>query len=160
MKPTRLHYFYAQNWPAWIWFTVVPLIPVLVAARALGTPADLSTFGPESRSYLFLLGISWLLGYLVGGLVGWFILGPLYHYRAEINGYPFRSGDRVEILVGARRGCVLRVAEVREERGEVRIEPPESAGRKEKTVFHFAQIIKVDGVEPSVPAERPYSTDG
>lgn len=144
--PTRLHYFYAQNWPAWIWFTVAPLVPVLVVARALGTPPDLSAFGPEARSYLFLLGVTWLLGYLVSGLVGWFIFGPLYHYRAEVNGYPFRPGDRVEILVGPSRGRVVRVADVWEQRGEVRVEAPESAGGKKRTVYQFTQVIKVNGV--------------
>jgi hypothetical protein len=133
---------------------------VLIVARALGTPPVLSTLGPEARSYLFLLGITWLLGFCVGGLVGWFILGPLYHYRAELNGYPFRAGDRVEVLVGANRGHVVRVAEVWEQRGEVRVELPESASRKEKTVFHFAQVIKVNDAEPSVAADRPQAAGG
>jgi hypothetical protein len=159
VKPTRLHYFYAQNWPAWIWFTAIPLLAVLLMAKALGTTPDLSALEVEAKSYLFLLGITWLLGFCVAGLVGWFILGPLYHYRAELNGYPFRPGDRVEILVRANRGRIVLVAEVRDWRGDLRVILPESASRKGKTMFHFAQVIKVNDAEPSVAADRPQAAE-
>lgn len=106
MKPTRLHYFYAQNWPARIW-----------SHLALSTTTVLNSTGI------------------------------------------FFSRD-VEILVGAMRGRVLRVAEVWEQRGEVRVELPESAGRREKAAFHFAQVIKVHGAESSSAADRPHSARG
>lgn len=155
-----MHYFYAQNWPAWIWFTVVPLLCVLLMASALGTPPDISALGAEAKSYLLLLGITWLLGYCAAGLVGWFILGPIYHYRAELNGAPFQTGDRVQILVGQNRGRVVRVAEVRDWRGDLRVDLGELANRKGKTMFHFAQVIKVDDAEPSVAADRPQVAGG
>ena len=123
-------------------------------ASALGTPPDLSTLGAEAKSYLFLLGITWLLGLCVAGLVGWFILGTLYHYRAEFNGYPFRPGDHVEILVGANRGRVVQVVEVWDWRGNLRVDLGEFARPGARTYFHFAQVIRADDAEPHVRAAR------
>jgi hypothetical protein len=144
MKPTRLHYFYAHNWPARIWFGLFTFGPVLLMAGALGTPPpDLLGLGADAKRYLFLLGITWLLGFFGGGLLGWFILGPLYHYRAELNGYPFQTGERVQILVGAKRGRVARITEVREVRGEVCVELPESGGHN--YAFAFTEVIRVPG---------------
>jgi hypothetical protein len=155
MKPTRMHYFYAQNWPAWIWFTVAPLLCVLIMANALGTPPHLYALGVEAKSYLFLLGLAWLLGYLVAGLLGWFIFGPVYHYRAELNGAPFQPGDRVQILVGRDRGRVVRVAEVWDWRGDLRVDLGDLAGRKRRTIFGFAQVIRATDAEPPVAADTP-----
>jgi hypothetical protein len=143
VKPTRWHYFYAQNWPAWIWFTVVPLLPTLPMAYALGAPPGLSSFGTEAKNYLLLLGVTWFLGLCIAGLVGWFILGTLYQYRAELNGYPFQVGDRVEILVGANRGRVATVAEVWDWRGNLHVDLGEFGKPGAKTQFHFAQVIKL-----------------
>ena len=148
MKPTRSHYFYAQNWPAWIWFTVVPLLPALLVAIALGTPPDFAAPGSEAKSYYTLIGITWLLGLCVAGLVGWFVLGTLYQARAEINGYPFHAGDRVEILVGANRGRVVRVVEVWDWRGNLRVDLGEFARPGARVHFHFAQVIRADDAGP------------
>jgi len=153
MKPTRIHYFYAQNWPAWIWFAVAPLLGVLIMASALGAPPDLTTLGAEAKIYFFLLGLAWILGYLAAGLLGWFLLGPIYHYRAELNGAPFQPGDRVQILVGRDRGRVVRVAEVRDWRGDLRVDLGELADLKGRAIFHFAQIIKVTNAEAPVAAD-------
>ncbi len=152
MKPTRMHYFYAQNWPAWIWFALAPLLCVWIMASALGPPPDFSTLGAEAKSNLVLLGFAWLLGFLVAVLLGWFIFGPIYHYRAELNGAPFQPGDRVQILVGRDRGRVVRVAEVWDWRGDLRVALGDLAGRKGRTIDDFVQVIKVTDAEPPAAA--------
>ena len=91
--------------------------------------------------------------FLCGGTAGPFILGPIYHYRAEQNGAPFHTGDRVEILVGANRGQVAQVAEVWEWRGDLRVDWGPSVARKGRTIFGLAQIIKVCDDEPPVAAD-------
>jgi hypothetical protein len=155
MKPTRAHYFFAQNWPTRIWIVSVPSLFVVLMARALGPVPEMAGFEAEARNYLFLLGIALLLGFCMVALTGPFILGPLYHYRAELNGAPFQMGDRVEVLVGANRGQVARVAEVWEWRGDLRVEWSSSVARKGRTIFHCAQVIKVRDAEPPVSADAP-----
>ena len=133
----------------------VPSLFVLLTARALGPAPEIAGFEADARSYLFLLGIALLLGFCAVALVGPFILGPIYHYRAELNGAPFQTGDRVEVLVGANRGHVARVAEVWEWRGDLRVDWGTSVARKSRTIFHLAQVIKVGDAEPPVAADAP-----
>jgi hypothetical protein len=90
----------------------VPSLFVLLMAKPLAPAPEIAGFEGETKSYLFLVGIALLLGFCVVALVGPFILGPIYDYRAELNGVPFQAGDRVGILVGANRGHVARVVEV------------------------------------------------
>jgi len=165
MKPTRVHYFYAQNWPARIWIVIIPSLCVVLMARALGTPPKIGGFQADARSYLILLAIAWLLGLCVAALLGTFILAPLYRYRAQLNGYPFQPGDRVEILVGASRGRVVHVVEVCDWRGSLRLDLGELASPRARTSFHFAQVIKATDAEPpdpaqALPVERRWTEDG
>ena len=132
---------------------VIPSLFVAFMAWALGPAPEIAGFEPEAKSYLFLLGIALLLGFCVVALTGPFILGPIYHYRAEQNGAPFHTGDRVEILVGANRGQVAQVAEVWEWRGDLRVDWGPSVARKGRTIFGLAQIIKVCDDEPPVAAD-------
>ena len=133
MKPTRAQYFFARNWPARILVVIVPLLFAYLMARGLGPVPRLAGLGPEARSYLLLLGIALLLGLCVVALLAPFVLGPIYHYRAELNGAPFQAGDRVEILVGANRGQVARVVEVWDWRGNLRVEWDARVTRRNRT---------------------------
>lgn len=153
VKPTRLHYFFAQGWPATILLVVVLSIFVSLAVLALGPAPQLVGFGAEARSYLFLLGIALLIGLCVSALLGPFILGPIYDRRAALNGAPFHIGDRVEVLVGRNRGSVARVSEVWESRGSLRVEWDNSVARQGRTTFGFAQVIKVSEADLPVASD-------
>lgn len=154
MKPTRIHYFYAQNWPARILFWMFPMLCAVLMAIALGAPPNLHDFGADARSYLLLIGLAWLIGYFVAPLLGWFILGPIYHHRAELNGAPFQAGDMVELLVGRERGQVVRVAEVWDWRGDLRVDLAAVPGRSASAIFAFTQVMKASDAEPPVAPER------
>ena len=153
MKPTRLHYFYAQKWPIWIWIICAPLLCVALMASALSPPASFSPTEPETRSYLFLLAIAALLGWAAGALVGKFVLGPIYFHRAQLNGAPFQPGDRVEILVGPNRGRIVQVLESWHWRGTAKVDLGEGAApiRKNtfssKDIFEETQLLKVADAE-------------
>lgn len=122
MKPTRLHYFYAHNWPARLWVLAVPFAGAGLMAAALGPVPDLATpLSRAARGYLLLLALGALLGYFIGGLLGVFVLGPLYHHRSQSNGAPFVVGDRVLVLRGRDRGQVLAVMESLDYRGTMRL---------------------------------------
>jgi hypothetical protein len=164
MKPTRLHYFYAYNWPKWLWITLVPLACVALMAGALGPPPALLPPGAEGKGYLLLLGLAWLLGFTGGLLPGWFILGPIYFHRAQLNGAPFHPGDEVEILVGRCRGRVVRVLDAENWQGSVRVDLGEAErGRRSRLwtgdIFQPTQLLKVArGTQASAAAAEPPPT--
>lgn len=154
MKPTRLHYFYAYKWPVWIWIIVVPMLFVAFMARALGSPPALSTLEPDSKSYLLLIGLAWLLGMASCSLVGPFILGPVYFHRAQLNGAPFQVGDPVEILVGPNRGRVVRVLEPLDGRAMVKVDFAEPPGLKQKRTFRAGDTFEETQLLKVVDAEQ------
>lgn len=109
MKATRIHYFYAQDWPTKIWFGAVMLLCVMVAVRAADpTVAALNDWW-MALWLLVIIAISLLIGFFSALVLGWFILGPLYYDRMLKNGGPFKVGDLVQILAGHHRGRVVRV---------------------------------------------------
>jgi hypothetical protein len=142
VKLTWVHHFFARNWPARLFAVAVPSLFVVMMAKLLGPAPEIVPFEAEAKSYLFLLGMALLLGLCVVALAGPFILGPIYHHRAELNGAPFLPGDHVTILVGPNEGQVAHVAEVWEWRGDLRIKWEPSAPRKGKTIFQFVEVIK------------------
>ena len=133
----------------WIWIVAVPSLCAILMACALGPAPGIAGFERDAKDYLYLIGIALLLGICVAALTGPFILGPLYHYREELNGYPFQPDDAVELLVGANRGRVARVVEVLEGRGVVRVDLGEFATPGAKTLFRIAQVIKVTKMGPA-----------
>jgi hypothetical protein len=118
MTPTRAQIFYARNWPMRLWFSIVPVVLGTFLARTYGLKPGMLR---EPRGW-GTAALCWLLGLLVSALTGWFILGPAYYARGITNGAPYQVGDTVRILVGRNRGQILRVAEVPEERDQVRVE--------------------------------------
>ncbi len=142
MKYTRAQCFYARDWLAWIWIVIFPALSALLMAVALGPAPPLGDFDADAKMYLTLLGISLLLGACVAALLGPFILGPIYHRRAVLNGYPYRPGDRVEILVGANRGCSVTVLEVRDWRGDLCVDPGGFVAPKGRTRFTYTEVMK------------------
>ena len=123
MKPTRAHYFYANNWPQRIWLVAWPLAAAGLMILVLGPAPDMSTpLSRDARGYLKLLGLAAAIAFLLGGLIGVFVLGPMYWHRAQLNGVPFAPGDRVEILAGRDRGRIATVAEYNDYRMYVKLE--------------------------------------
>ena len=105
VKPSRLQYFFARDWPTKIWLAGVPLLCGLIAAGYC-----YPTF--KSSGIFLSIGIillAMVLGFFASIPVGWFVLGPLYFDRSRKNGEPFRDGDMVQILVGPHRDQVVRV---------------------------------------------------
>jgi hypothetical protein len=155
--PARAHRFFARNWLQWIWMLAFPALAALLMASALAPVPELAGFGPDAKAYLLLIGIALALGLCFAALLGPFVLGPIYHWRAEVNGAPFQPGDRVEILVGANRGRVARVAEVWDWRGSLRVEFAEPVFRKERSIFALTQVLKVGRTDPLASAGAPKS---
>lgn len=145
--PTRAQRFFAGNWLPRIWMAAFPALAALLMAGALGPAPELAGFGRDARAYLLLIGIALALGICVAALLGPFVLGPIYHWRAEVNGAPFQPGDRVEILVGANRGRVARVAEVWDWRGSLQVEFTEPVPRRDKTSFALTEVLKIGAAE-------------
>jgi hypothetical protein len=150
MKLTLMQQFFAGDWPARIWFTALPL---LFAAGIVCMCQPSWTLLTNWKSLLGLLAvgvISLLLGLLASVLVGWPILGPLYHDRGLKNGGPFREGDRVLILTGPHKGRTVRVYS--QWQGDtVRVELGDLEKETCKDIFSPTQLLRAD----ANPAEKP-----
>lgn len=110
----------------------------------LGKPAlDTAVFQDIAGWLLALFAASLTLGWFTALLVGWVVLGPLYHERALKNGAPFEVGARVHILTGPYQGRVACVYAAWQQ-GEVRVECGEEAKRKFQDVFSPVEILRVD----------------
>lgn len=153
MKATRIHYFYAQDWPIKIWFGFVLLFCVVLAVRASHpTMAAMADW----RVLLWLVAtvvLALLLGFFMAILCGWLILGPLYYARLLKNGGPFKVGDHVEILYGPHRGRVVRVYSLWQGDG-VRVKLSEQEKETFKDVFGGTKLLKARGAESTIDTER------
>lgn len=153
MKATRIHYFYAGDWPVKIWFGFVLLFSVVLAVRASHpTMAALADW----RVLLWLVAavvLALLLGFFVAVMCGWLILGPLYYARLQMNGGPFKVGDHVEILYGPHRGRVVRVYSLWQGYG-VRVELGEKEKETFKDVFGATKLLKAKDAESTIEADR------
>ncbi len=148
-----MHYFYARKWPVWLWMILIPLSCTVLMSGLLGSPPSLSPLTPEAKSYVLLLALAWMFGWAGGALVGPFILGPIHHHRAQLNGAPFQTGDLVQVLVGPYRGRVTRVLEPLDGQGLVKVDLAQQAQRSWKSRFwcgnrfEETQLLKITAAE-------------
>ena len=159
MKPSRIHYFVAGDWPSKIWATV---FPVGFACFAASSCWQLLLSPTRWTDPLFVLGylVSFaLLGYFVSILVGWPILGPLYYARSLKNGEPFHIGDKVQVLSGPHRDRIVRVVnvfDIADWAGGHRIEVELGAAVKEDhRVFRSTQVLRVESAQHAEETREP-----
>jgi len=142
MSASRRQELIAQNWPA----KILLFTTTLVSALAIGGYSLLSAGRPDGvTDRLALAGYiaaAAALGYLVGGLMAVFILGPLYYQQSLDNGAPYEPGDRVRLLVGRRRGQIVRVYGVWAERNQVRVELGDAERDAVTDVFSYYQVCR------------------
>lgn len=148
MKPTWAHYFFAQEWPARIWMSMFPISFGTIAAILGWLTLEFLRSWTEVLLFAAYVGLVAALGWFVGILVGWFVLGPLYFDRSIKNGEPFQPGDLVHILVGPYRDRIARVYstfEVGSFAGahRVRVELGERKKDDWKDVFSSYQILRI-----------------
>jgi hypothetical protein len=109
MKPGRLHYFFAREWPEGLTCLVVftLLVPWFVAGMHIH-PAE---WGNRTNVVWILIQIPIVLTLAVFAAVfiALCVWVPIHERRASINGAPFRCGDRDRILVGKYRDRVVLV---------------------------------------------------
>jgi hypothetical protein len=145
MKATRIHYFYAQEWPTKIWFGSFLLLSVglviLVCNPSTESLADWKIF----LWFAAAVVLSLPLGYCAALLLGFFILGPLYYDRSQKNGGPFKIGDRVQILSGSHRGRVVRVRALWQG-DRVRVDLGEKEKETFEDVFASTQLLREGGL--------------
>ena len=155
--PTRSQLFCASNWPARIWFVAFPAIAVWLMAAALGPAPDLSAWNRDAKGYALLIVVALFLGLAIGGLLGVFVLGPVYFHRSQLNGAPYGPGDRVMVLVGRNRGLVARIVEVNDFRDTIKVEWEDSAADAAKVYYRHLQVLRADArppaaTSPAIPA--------
>jgi hypothetical protein len=138
-RPTAVHYFFAADWPIKIWFGTVPLLffGMLNDVNLISLFSDLGYFF-QNIVHVILLSI---LVFLCSAVIGWPIIGTIYHYRELENGGPFKVGDYVQILVGANKGKVAQVYSTWQG-SSVRVDLGQDLKDELKDIFSSTQLIK------------------
>ncbi|MFQ5962438.1 MAG: hypothetical protein ACE5MG_13695 [Candidatus Methylomirabilales bacterium] len=150
MKPSRMQYFLARDWPVNVLLGMLTILIPAAAIVSLGSPEP-SLFTQGSYLIWFVLIVfvlmALLAGFLCALIIAWPIVGIISGLQAELNGAPFHVGDRVRILVGPHRDRVVEVYEVWDERRQVRVELGEVERNQVEDVFSFGSVCREAGSE-------------
>jgi hypothetical protein len=149
MRPTRWQYFVASGWLLRVWVGGVILACAVYLMLASRFSFALLDDWVITVCLIVVLVLSVPLGVYVGGLVGRFVLGPIYMEQGRKNGGPFQIGDRVRILVGPHRDCVSTVCDGWQH-DSVRVVLGDQEKCEFKDIFYPFQIVR----EVEGPAER------
>jgi hypothetical protein len=149
VRPSRVHYFYADNWPQRLWGCAAVALSIVGWWHAGGWVALLN--GTNWLLAIVALVVFAALG-LIAGLVVFVPIGiPLYHERMLKNGGPFQPGDTVQILSRSHRGRVSRVY-AEWQGGTVRVELGDQAKETFKDIFHHSELLRVQDDPPQASA--------
>jgi len=86
------------------------------------------------------------IGFLLAIFPGWFIIGPLYAVRGQINGGPFKVGDTVQILAGPYKGRVTRVYSTWQG-NSLRVELGEKEKEDYKDIFSPGELLREENTD-------------
>lgn len=142
MQPSRRQVWIANNWPLRVLLLITTLGSLLSVGifylSAIGRAATITSLG----TFVGCLAVAAALGYLVGGLLSLFILGPVYYGQGLDNGAPYQPGDQVRLLTGRYRSRVVAVYEVWAERGQVRVDLGDAERSAVKDVFGYVEVCR------------------
>jgi hypothetical protein len=142
MKPSRIQYVLAENLPAKAcrWLLAALLVGLVIKICQPSRP--LFDDGLYLSLFLICLSLAPVLGFFLSLPLAWIVGEPLDQYVTRLNGAPFQPGDRIRILVGPHRDCVVRVYDVWDSRSLVRVELGRSSGRTAEDIYSFTQICR------------------
>ncbi len=148
-QPTKTQMFFARDWPKRIWFVLVPLPCVVLAVSAVGpTAASFSVFW---GAWVWLAAVicgSVSFGLCAATVLGWLILGPIYHVREIGNGGPFKPGDVVRVLTGPNRGRITRVRSGWQG-NLLRVDLGQQAEEEFRDIFAPTALLREEDAEPA-----------
>ena len=148
VKPSRMQYIFARDWPKKAYFILAALLGIWAAINHCQPSWVVFSDWQYALLFIFSIVVAPVFTYYVSLTCAWLVLGPMYRLRAKLNGAPFLAGDRVRILAGPHRDCVVPIYAVRGERGQVCVELPVRAKSEENDVFFFTQICRESACKP------------
>jgi hypothetical protein len=165
MKASRIHYFFAEDWPVKIWLTAVLVLFVLGSAFIFWPLLVSPTRWTDPFLFFGCVLLAVPLGWLVASLIGWFVIGPLYYDRGLKNGEPFHQGDTVQILTGPHRDRVVWVVNAFEHAVHVDLGEASEDG---EDVFASIEVLRVsselsendNGWKLQMPQSSPQADPG
>lgn len=145
MEITQRQRWFAENLPWRVWCRTFEALGAAGGLAVGGAWAFSSGWSWTGIGYGVLCGLAGLfLGTMLSFLCGWFVLGPLYHHQACLNGFPYAIGDEVQILAGKHRGRRGRVYELGQF-GRPRVRLGEEAARDFGDLFEPTEVARVAG---------------
>lgn len=143
IKPTLSQRFFAWGWPIQIWFSMFPLIGIVLTIHTC--KPTFAAFRDWQYLLLFILAVIIvpIVSFLIGMIVSWPILGAIYCEREVINGGPFKIGDMIYIIAGKHKGKITRVYSLWQH-GTVRVELTEKEKETFKDIFAPSCLLRVN----------------
>lgn len=159
MQPTPRQEWIANNKPLHVLLLITTggslAAGTIYYLREVGIPLRPEGWG----SFLACLLLIAAIGYLAGGLLSLFVLGPIYYSQGLENGAPYCPGDRVYLLTGRHRGQIVPVYEVWDERSQVRVELSDAEREAVTDVFGYVEVCRVspraEERDTSIEAAQP-----
>jgi hypothetical protein len=150
MKAARYHYFIAHTSTFSMIVGVIAAISILLLAL-YGEGALVADYGV----WLWIL-----LATIPAGLIGLvlgviFIWGSLSHVAARIQGWPFKVGEEVVILLGKHKNSVTRIYEIWDERGQVRVDLGKELKESINDVYCAVAVCRPKKRTPNQAAMEP-----
>ena len=156
MKVNATQYLFAYNIPGKLCYLGFPTAILLISLWTSEISLRGLTGLTEPRTVVFVvfvLIVSIPLGLLLAMLCICFFLTPFYFAVEEMNGGPFKPGDRVYVISGVHKGMTTKVYS--DWQGfAVRIRIGEEEEETFKDICSPVNLIKTEAVEP------PAATDG
>jgi hypothetical protein len=142
MQPPRLQYVLAHT------FGIVTGTSALLVAALFTKLLWSQLVSPGTITWLvFVQLIALMLGWVLGLLV-LAMFGPLVlRFILRIKGGPFQSGEWVYILSGSHRDRIVRIYQLWDERGQVRVDLGEQAKQDFTDVFSCLAICRASEPE-------------
>lgn len=150
MKPTRMQYFFAQDWPLKFWFVGVMVFAAIAAGCACQPSLALFKDWHFLVLFIFAILVAPVFAFFLSLPITWLIVGPFYYARAKLNGAPFQVGDHVQILAGPHRDKIGKIYSAWQG-GTFRVELGSEAEKSYKDVFSETQLVRITKPDP-VPA--------
>ena len=147
-QPTRMQYFFAQEWPINVVMVSIWLSIALVVVRATGLTLASLTDWRSALTTVAIVVLSLILGFFAAILIGYMVLSPILQDRVIKNGGPFKVGDTVQILAGPHMGRISRVySSANLQDDSVRVELGEIEKETLKDVFTSMELLRENDAE-------------
>lgn len=143
MRPSKVQYFFAQNWLSYAFVYGSVLGAAVLAVKLSGLSRlvwhDISTLGLS----IVIAALGGAIGMFCSTIAGSCILGPLHQLIGRLNGAPYQPGDTVQILSNQKRDRIARVKQYDETLNIVLLDLGEETDKENSDMYSACEVCRI-----------------